>query len=90
MYRYVQSYTHAHTYIQVLGHFFLNGPLDLIMCIGACTVIMSIFNYTMDSTLKQNIQNGSSSQNERLQVKNSNMDLSSSNHDSGHGRKEDV
>ena len=34
----------------VLGHFFLDGPLDIIMCIGACTVIVSIFNYTMDST----------------------------------------
>jgi len=34
----------------VLGHFFLNGPLDLVVSIGATTVILAIFNYTMDTT----------------------------------------
>lgn len=34
----------------ILGHYFLNGPLDLIVAIGACCTIIAIFNYTMDST----------------------------------------
>jgi solute carrier family 35 (UDP-sugar transporter), member A1/2/3 len=33
-----------------LGHYFLGGPMDLIVCIGACTTIIAIANYTLDST----------------------------------------
>jgi len=68
----------------VLGHFFLDGPLDIIMCIGSCTVIVSIFNYTMDTSGKPNV--GTSSQN--MNMKNSNLDLSSDSQ--GKGTKEDV
>ncbi len=34
----------------VLGHFFLDGPLDLIVCIGALGTIIAIANYTLDTT----------------------------------------
>ena len=34
----------------VLGHFFLNGPLDIVVSIGGCCTIIAIFNYTMDSS----------------------------------------
>jgi UDP-sugar transporter A1/2/3 len=34
----------------VLGHFFLDGPLDLVISIGALCTIMAIFNYTLDQT----------------------------------------
>lgn len=34
----------------ILGHYLLNGPLDLIVCIGAMTTIIAIANYTLDST----------------------------------------
>ena len=34
----------------VLGHYFLNGPLNMIVCIGGLTVIIAIANYTLDST----------------------------------------
>jgi hypothetical protein len=32
------------------GHYLLNGPLDLIVCIGAMTTIVAIANYTLDTT----------------------------------------
>lgn len=35
----------------VLGHFLLAGPLDIVMALGAIAVIMSIFNYTMDTSV---------------------------------------
>lgn len=35
----------------VLGHIFLSGPLNLVVSIGALTVIMAIFNYTMDVSI---------------------------------------
>lgn len=34
----------------ILGHFFLDGPLDLIVAIGGLTTIIAISNYTLDST----------------------------------------
>lgn len=34
----------------VLGHFFLDGPLDLIVCIGGMCTMIAIANYTLDST----------------------------------------
>lgn len=34
----------------VLGHYFLNGPLDLVIIIGALTAIIAIADYTLDST----------------------------------------
>jgi UDP-sugar transporter A1/2/3 len=34
----------------VLGHYFLNGPLDLVIVIGALTAIIAIADYTLDST----------------------------------------
>lgn len=34
----------------VLGHYFLNGPLDIIVSIGALVSILSIANYTLDTT----------------------------------------
>eukprot|EP01041_Mallomonas_annulata_P011788 gene11788-24702_t len=34
----------------LLGHLFLNGPLDLIIGIGGCCTIIAIFNYTMDNS----------------------------------------
>ena len=34
----------------LLGHYFLAGPLDLIVIIGALTTITSIANYTLDAT----------------------------------------
>lgn len=34
----------------VLGHYFLEGPLDLVIAIGALVVILSIANYTFDAT----------------------------------------
>jgi len=37
----------------LLGHFFLNGPLNVIIVIGAIAVILAIFNYTMDSSIPQ-------------------------------------
>ncbi len=36
----------------VLGHYFLDGPLDLVIAIGSCVAIISIANYTLDSTGK--------------------------------------
>jgi UDP-sugar transporter A1/2/3 len=41
----------------VLGHLWMDGPFGLIVCIGAMTTILSIMNYSWDST----IGNGSSS-----------------------------
>jgi UDP-sugar transporter A1/2/3 len=35
----------------VLGHFFLNGPLDLIVCIGGMCTMIAIANYTFDNTV---------------------------------------
>lgn len=37
----------------LLGHYFLDGPLDLIVVIGALTTITSIANYTLDATPTQ-------------------------------------
>jgi UDP-sugar transporter A1/2/3 len=34
----------------ILGHMFLNGPLDTSVIIGALATIISIANYTLDST----------------------------------------
>lgn len=34
----------------LLGHYFLNGPLDMIVAIGGMTTIIAIANYTLDST----------------------------------------
>ena len=34
----------------VAGHYFLDGPLDLVIAIGALVVIFSIANYTFDAT----------------------------------------
>jgi UDP-sugar transporter A1/2/3 len=34
----------------ILGHIFLNGPLDTTICIGSLATILSIANYTLDST----------------------------------------
>lgn len=34
----------------VLGHFFLNGPLNMIVAIGGMATIIAIANYTLDST----------------------------------------
>jgi UDP-sugar transporter A1/2/3 len=34
----------------VLGHVFLNGPLDVIVCIGGLCTIIAIANYTLDNT----------------------------------------
>jgi len=34
----------------VLGHFLLDGPLDIVMAFGTLAVILSIFNYTMDAS----------------------------------------
>ena len=36
----------------VLGHYFLDGPLDLVIAIGSFVAIISIANYTLDSTNK--------------------------------------
>ena len=36
----------------VLGHYFLDGPLDLVIAIGSCVAIISIANYTLDATGK--------------------------------------
>ena len=33
-----------------LGHFFLDGPLDLIVCIGGMCTMIAIANYTFDTT----------------------------------------
>lgn len=41
----------------VFGHFLLNGPLDMIMVIGGLTVIIAIFNYTMDTTSTTKVNN---------------------------------
>jgi hypothetical protein len=35
----------------ILGHMFLNGPIDLVMIIGSMAVIISIFNYTLDTSI---------------------------------------
>lgn len=37
----------------LLGYFFLDGPLNVVIVIGACAVILAIFNYTMDSSVSQ-------------------------------------
>ncbi len=34
----------------VLGHYFLDGPLDIVVSIGALVTIVSIANYTFDTT----------------------------------------
>lgn len=34
----------------ILSYYFLNGPLNLVMCIGATVVIISIANYSFDAT----------------------------------------
>lgn len=34
----------------VLGHYFLDGPLDIVVSIGAMVTIVSIANYTFDTT----------------------------------------
>jgi solute carrier family 35 (UDP-sugar transporter), member A1/2/3 len=34
----------------VLGHYFLDGPMSLVICIGAIVTIISISNYTLDAT----------------------------------------
>jgi UDP-sugar transporter A1/2/3 len=34
----------------VLGHYFLDGPLDLVIAIGSCVAIISIANYTLDTS----------------------------------------
>lgn len=34
----------------ILGHYFLNGPMNLIICIGALVTIIAISNYTLDAT----------------------------------------
>jgi hypothetical protein len=34
----------------VLGHIFLHGPLDLIVCIGGMCTMIAIANYTLDTT----------------------------------------
>jgi UDP-sugar transporter A1/2/3 len=34
----------------VLGHYFLDGPLDLVIAIGSCVAIISIANYTIDTS----------------------------------------
>ena len=38
----------------VLGHYFLDGPLDLVIAIGSCVAILSIANYTLDTTNNSN------------------------------------
>lgn len=35
----------------ILGHIFLNGPLDLVIGIGSLCTILAIFNYTLDHTM---------------------------------------
>jgi hypothetical protein len=37
----------------LLGYFFLGGPLNVVIVIGACAVILAIFNYTMDTSAPQ-------------------------------------
>ena len=32
----------------ILGYFFLDGPLDLVIGIGSMCTILAIFNYTLD------------------------------------------
>ncbi len=34
----------------VLGHLWMDGPMDMITCIGAITTIISIMNYSWDAT----------------------------------------
>ena len=34
----------------VLGHYFLAGPMNLIICVGALVTIIAISNYTLDAT----------------------------------------
>lgn len=34
----------------VLGHVFLDGPLDVVVCIGGLCTIIAIANYTLDNT----------------------------------------
>lgn len=34
----------------LLGHYFLDGPLDVAVFIGGCSVVIAILNYTLDST----------------------------------------
>jgi len=34
----------------ILSYYFLSGPLNLVICIGATVVIISIANYTFDTT----------------------------------------
>jgi UDP-sugar transporter A1/2/3 len=34
----------------VLGHYFLDGPLDFVIAVGSCVAIISIANYTLDAT----------------------------------------
>lgn len=36
----------------VLGHYFLDGPLDLVIAIGSCVAILAIANYTLDTSNK--------------------------------------
>lgn len=36
----------------VLGHYFLDGPLDMVIAIGSCVAIISIANYTLDTSSK--------------------------------------
>ncbi|KAJ1430086.1 nucleotide-sugar transporter-domain-containing protein [Ochromonadaceae sp. CCMP2298] len=34
----------------LLGHYFLSGPLDLIIALGSCVAIVAISDYTLDAT----------------------------------------
>lgn len=34
----------------ILSHYFLDGPLNLVICIGGAVVIISIANYTFDNS----------------------------------------
>jgi len=46
----------------VLGHLWMDGPFGLIVCIGAVTTIISIMNYSWDSTESVTVSNVASKQ----------------------------
>ena len=35
------------------GHFWMDGPLDMVTCLGGVTTILSIMNYSWDSTANE-------------------------------------
>lgn len=52
----------------VLGHVLLNGPMDIVICIGAMVTIIAISNYTLDSTVAKSISASTLTDEKKLPV----------------------